>query len=948
VDQNSYTDFVDKIIATIPEKRIFTDFLRRLAYGTDGGFYRLTPQVVVCVLDEDEMITCLRAAHKRNLPVTFKAAGTSLSGQAVSDSILLMASEGWESYEVLEKGNKIRLQPGIIGAKVNRILQSYGRKFGPDPASVNSAMVGGIVINNASGMNCGTHDNAYQTIESARIIFADGTLLDTGDSESRNVFCKQWPLFVKKIIEIRDSICADDEFSSRIRKKYSIKNTTGFSINPFIDFDDPFDILLHLMVGSEGALGFLSEVVMRTVASHPCKASSMVYFPDIVTACEAVVALKKQPVYGAELLDRLALKSVENKDGIPKFIKDFDKNITAVLIETQAEDAKTLQQNISRICATLQEFSTIRNVEFTSDPEEYKKLWDIRKGVFPAVGGMREIGTTCLIEDVAYHLETLPAATEELQQILCRHGYKDAVIYGHALEGNFHFIINQNFSNPKEVERYDALMNDVINMTVDTYDGSLKAEHGTGRNMAPFVRKEWGEKAYTLMKDVKKLFDPSAILNPGVIINEDPTCHLQNFKSLAQCDPLVDKCIECGFCEVKCMSNQFSLTARQRIVVQREIARLRSNNENPEQLAELENDFIWQGVETCAGDGLCATSCPVGVDTGKYIKQLRGQFAGSRAIKTASWVAGHMSGVTSAVSLSLTAVNGIHSLIGTENLTKISTGIRSLSKEKVPHWTPAMPKGAKSPPKIQVSPQSDLNVVYFPSCIARSMGPAKGDPVQDSISDVTVKVLEKAGYGVIFPEGMKGLCCGTPWESKGFTEIADVKSTELEVALLAASENGNYPIFCDTSPCLYRMRKKMGATLKLYEPAQFVYTYLFDKLLFQKQKKLVAIHSTCSTRKLGLTELLRQVAEKCATEVLLPDDINCCGFAGDKGFIIPNLNKHGLRKSVAQVKDAGVVAGYSNSRTCEVGCATYTGIPYMSIMYLVDEATKPLPQSEKL
>jgi len=940
--ETSYTKFVDDILSTIPESRIFTDALRRLAYGTDGGFYRLQPQVVVRVLSEREMICCLKTAHKQNLPVTFKAAGTSLSGQAISDSILLLASEGWESYEVLENGEKIRLQPGIVGAKVNIILQPYGRKFGPDPASINSAMVGGIVMNNASGMNCGTHENAYQTIDSARIIFADGTLLDTGDAKSREIFSRQWPSFIAKIVAMRDGVRADSAFAARIQKKYSIKNTTGFSINPFVDFDDPFAIILHLMVGSEGALGFLSEVVMRTVVNHPCRASSMVYFPDIVTACEAVVALKPGPVHGAELLDRLALKSVEDMDGIPQFIKSFDEKTTAVLIETLAADEETLQANINEICRTLQGFITLRKVEFISDPHEYKKLWDIRKGVFPAVGGMREIGTTCLIEDVAYPLDTLSAATKELQQIISDHGYNDAVIYGHALEGNFHFIINQDFSNAAEVARYDALMHAVIDMTVDTYDGSLKAEHGTGRNMAPFVRKEWGEKGYSLMRELKELFDPGVFLNPGVIINEDRACHLQNFKALAQCDSLVDKCIECGFCEVNCVSNQFSLTARQRIVVQREIARLRQNQENPERLAELEKDFLWQGVETCAGDGLCASACPVGIDTGKYIKQLRGHALSARAIKTASWVADHMSGVTSTISLSLTAVSGIHSLLGTENLMKISKSVRSISQEKIPQWTPAMPQGAKSQGKTQVSSQSEQKVVYFPSCIARSMGPAKNDPVQDSVTEVTIKVLEKAGYEVIFPEGMTKLCCGTPWESKGFAEIAESKSTELESALLAASNNGNYPILCDTSPCLYRMRKKMAKSLALYEPVEFVHTFLFDKLSFQKQTKVVAIHSTCSTQKLGLTKLLKQVAARCATEVLLPDDINCCGFAGDKGFTLPDLNKHGLRKAVPQIKEAGAVAGYSNSRTCEVGCASYTGIPYMSIMYLVDEATKPL------
>ncbi|MCK5193803.1 MAG: FAD-binding oxidoreductase, partial [Desulfobulbaceae bacterium] len=394
----------------------------------------------------------------------------------------------------------------------------------PDPASINAAMVGGIIINNASGMNCGTHENAYETIESARIIFADGTLLDTADSASREAFRQARPVFVEKIEETRDRIRSDREFAARIKKKYSIKNTTGLSINPFIDYDDPFHIILNLMIGSEGILAFISEVVMHSVVNHPCKASSMVYFPDIVTACKAVVALKQGPVDGAELLDRLALKSVENMEGIPDFIKEFDTTTTAVLLETLAPDEKSLAVNIAGIQDILSDFATVRPVEFTSDPVKYGKLWNIRKGVFPAVGGMREIGTTCLIEDVAYHLETLPEATAELQKIVADYGYDDAVIYGHALEGNFHFIINQDFSDPKEVERYDAMMQEVISMTVDKYDGSLKAEHGTGRNMAPFVLREWGAKAYELMREVKDLFDPNSILNPGVIINEDPRC----------------------------------------------------------------------------------------------------------------------------------------------------------------------------------------------------------------------------------------------------------------------------------------------------------------------------------------------------------------------------------------------------------------------------------------
>ena len=939
--ENRYTDFVQRISALIPSERIFTDPLRCLAYGTDGGFYRLEPRVVVRVLSEKEMICCLQEAAAGKLPVTFKAAGTSLSGQTVSDSILLMASEGWEDYEVLDDGAKIRLQPGIVGARVNAILAPYGRKFGPDPASINSAMVGGIIINNASGMNCGTHENAYKTIDSARIVFADGTLLDTSDTLSRENFRRQRPGFVEKIEEIRDRVRADKEFALRIRKKYSIKNTTGFSINPFIDYDDPFHIILNLLIGSEGALAFISEIVMQSVVSYPCRASAMVYFPDIITACEAVVALKDGPVDGAELLDRLSLKAVENREGIPDFIKDFSETTTAVLLETMAADPEALAGNITVITATLNDFSTILPVQFTSDPAEYEQLWNIRKGVFPAVGGMREVGTTCLIEDVAYHLDTLPQATRDLQKIIAGHGYHDGVIYGHALEGNFHFIINQDFSDPREVARYDAMMRDVIEMTIDKYDGSLKAEHGTGRNMAPFVRKEWGEKGYALMREIKKLFDPDGILNPGVIINDDPECHLKNFKPLPQCDPLVDKCIECGFCEVNCVSNQFSLSARQRIVVQREIARLTATGEDPARRSELEKGFVFLGEESCAGDGLCATSCPVGIDTGKYIKQLRSRHLSQTALKTGEWVGNHLAGVTAAVSFSLNAVHVGHSLLGTNGFTRLSRMARSMSGNHLPAWTPAMPRGASVATSAGVPCAAAAEkVVYFPSCISRSMGPAGEDPVQETIFAVTLRVLEKAGYCIVFPDEMKNLCCGTPWESKGFAEVADRKSGELEKALLAASDNGQYPVLCDTSPCLYRMRKVMTNKLKLYEPVEFVDRFLVDRLQFTRKKETVAVHPTCSTKKMGLTPLLEKVALLCAEKVVLPPEVNCCGFAGDKGFFLPDLNRHGLRKAVPVVRQAGAVTGYSNSRTCEIGCTANTGIPYMSIMYLVDETSQ--------
>ncbi len=601
--KEAYRSYITEIRKFISKDRIYTDDLRRLAWGTDAGFYRLIPQVVVIAKDEDEVSRLIRIAADKHLPVTFRAAGTSLSGQSVSDSILIVAGKNyWERYEIAPDASSIRLQPGIVGERVNEILKPYGKIFSPDPASKKSAMVGGIVVNNASGMNCGTHANSDKELISARIVLADGTVLDTGDERSRREFEQSHPKFIEKIRQLHQQINADAELVDRIRYKYSIKNVTGLNILPFVAFDDPFDIIAHLMVGSEGTLAFLSEVNMATGHLYPHSASAMLYFSDIKEACRAVVAMKKGPVFSAEMLDKKSLSSVNDTTGT---------GLTAVLTETKADTKEQLEANIEEIKKILEPFELYKPAYFTDDPEEYSVYWGIRAGIFPSVGGTRPLGTTVIIEDVAFHIEDLPEATADLQAMLERHGYNDACIYGHALEGNYHFIIAQSFDTDEQMAKYKNLMLEVERLVVDRYNGSLKAEHGTGRNMAPFVKHEWGEKAYAVMKEVKQLFDPENLLNPGVIFNDDPECYVKHIKPLPLTNPLVDRCIECGFCEVNCVSCGFSMSSRQRIVIQREISRLRMTGEDPERLANLEKGFKELGNATCAGDGLCSTSCPM-------------------------------------------------------------------------------------------------------------------------------------------------------------------------------------------------------------------------------------------------------------------------------------------------------------------------------------------------
>ncbi len=925
-----YKKFYKAINQYISDDRIYTDALRTLAWGTDASFYRMIPRMVVRVRDERDVKALMRAATEAGVPVTFRAAGTSLSGQSVSDSVLVVAGKYWEGYTIGPKAATITLQPGIIGARVNELLKPYDRIFTPDPASVKSAMVGGIVANNASGMNCGTHANSDRMLVSARIVLANGTLIDTSmepDSDTEKEL-------LEGLAKIRDEIRADVELTERIRRKYSIKNVTGLNLRPFIAYDDPREILAHLMVGSEGTLGFLSSVTMKTAPLLPFTSSVMAYFSDISDASKAVVDIKKKglPVYSCEMLDKKSLASVHDKTG---------DGLTALLIETRADSDDKLRANIDIIEKYLNEEPLFRPAKFSTDSAETAKMWQMRSGVFPAVGGTRPVGTTSLIEDVAFNIDDLPQATKDLAKLIEDCGYDDACIYGHAFEGNYHFVIAQAFDSDKDVDKYRHLIEEIVKLVVDKYDGSLKAEHGTGRNMAPFVEKEWGEKAYRYMRRVKQLMDPDGLLNPGVIFNDDPECYLRNIKPLPKTDPIIDKCIECGFCEVNCVSCGFTLSARERIVINREMTRLRESGENSKFEHELHEQYKYPGDITCAGDGLCSMSCPMGINTGELTHKIRRAEKPKDSIdyKIGKWAADHLSTVQSAVRPMLTLADTVHSMIGDKAVESIGQGLKKVG---LPLWTPSLPGGYKAPARVPNDGTYERKVVYFPSCINQTMGAGRGTDGKKlpSLVDTMVSLCNKAGFEVIFPEDMAGLCCGMIWESKGMMDIADRKTAQLEAALLKASHNGEYPVMCDQSPCLHRMRTHIKS-LKLYEPVEFISTYLMAYLDFHPIDDPVAVHPTCSTRLMGLADLLVVLAQRCSRNVLLPTQVGCCGFAGDKGFMHPELNNWALRKLKGQIEEFGAKEGYSNSRTCEIGLTTNSGIPYQSIAYLVDRVTTP-------
>jgi len=984
-DDGRYAAFRKEIGAIVPEKRIFTDAVRMFAYGTDASFYRLNPKMVVKVHSEEEVAKILPIAKRLGVPVTFRAAGTSLSGQAVTDSVLLKLSHtgrNFRSFTVHEDGSKITVEPGLIGGEVNRILAAHKNrhnmpiqyKIGPDPSSIDSCMIGGIVSNNSSGMCCGVAQNSYHTVADMRITFVDGTTLDTADPESRKAFLESHKDLVAGIIHLAQQTQGDRELASLIRRKFAIKCTTGYSLNALVDFpvSDPIEIIKRLMIGSEGTFGFISRVTYNTVPDWPNKASAFIVFPHVRDACRAAAVLRDNTTVDAvEMFDRACLRECENHDKMPELVpcvKGSDPMAAALLVECRGQTTEALEQRIKEVTSALEKsnipfgsqashLKPLSEFPFSHDPEVYNVFWDVRKGLIPMVGGSRETGTSMLIEDVACPIGNLADMTIDLGKMFEKYGYTDASCFGHALEGNLHLVFSQGFRNREEVERFSELMSEMSYIVATKHGGSLKGEHGTGRNMAPFVELEWGSKAYQIMWELKKLFDPDFVLNPSVLLNDDTAAHIKFLKPSPPASPIVDRCIECGFCESNCPSRDLTLTPRQRITVYREMSRLRAlpnrSQQEDQRLKEFEELFEYLGEQTCAADGMCQEKCPVKINTGELIKSLRAEdLKNARATNSVSMMLANNFGMfQTAVPYLLDTVNLAHRVVGPSPLSGISSWLNRVTDHFIPAWNPYMPRGAarlQDPPKTPATskPQRGIprRVVYLPSCVTRMMGPSLSDYEVQSVHQKLMSLFEKAGYEVIYPKGIANTCCGSMFNSRGLKAAAKTKVAELEEALFEASEGGMIPIVSDTSPCLAELKGSMTnklLTSALYEPVEFISRFLSDKLEFSKVRDTIAIHVPCSSKKMGIERSFAELAGKCAHEVV-HSGIPCCGMAGDKGMRFPELTGSSLQHLNLP---ANCTDGYSTSRTCEITLSDNSGINFRGLVYLVDEATSPKRES---
>jgi D-lactate dehydrogenase len=925
--------------------RIMTDALMTYAYSGDASSYRLVPAVVVIINTEDEVRAVIEAARAEGLPLTFRAAGTSLSGQAITDGVLAVLGDGWKKLQIEDNGERITLGPAIIVANANRALKPFNKKLGPDPASQATCKIGGVVNNNSSGMCCGVAYNTYHTMVRLRLLLTDGTLLDSGDPESVAAFRQSHSKLLAELQQLHREVAADPELVALIRRKYKIKNTVGYSLNALVDFHDPIDILIHLIVGSEGTLGFVSEVTYRTIDEHPHKATDLVVFSDPYSCARAISKLANDGIQtttgvtAAEYIERRALGTVEHLPAIAPYVQYFTETSPAVLIDVSAPTAGELEDEIAKAVAIL-ESEGATHIDFSTDEAKSHALWDVRKGFFASGGASRPPGTSMLTEDVAAPIDRLAEFVIDMRALLDEYGYDDAIIFGHALAGNLHFQMSDNFMEPEAADRFDRFSKALADFVSIRYGGSLKAEHGTGRAIAPFVEAEWGAKAYQLMHRIKQLFDPEGLLNPGVLLNPDPDLHVKNLKLMPLADPIVDLCIECGFCEPACPSVQLTLSPRQRIVVTRERARLRQTGEDPERLAALDEGFEYAGLSTCAAGNVCALRCPVGIETGTMVIGERARRRTDADRNKARWAADHTAAIEKSMRIGVGTQALSRTIIGNAATDAVAGTMRKLSGERVPRVSRTLRPGPGAPkrqPRTAASPRG--KVVYFPSCATRMFGAEKSEFDLLPTPDAMLALLRRAGFDPVVPEKLDGACCGQPFLSKGFPEEAARVGGRLSAELSALADPAGPPVLTDASTCAKHLREHQDQ-VRVADSAEFLLAEILPHLTINRPLPVVAVHHNCSAQRLREQPATEALAAACAGRIAVLTSFTCCGYAGDKGLFVPELNAHATRFVKSDIP-ADCRLGVSTVSTCASGLSEHADIPFVSLASLLELVSRP-------
>ena len=818
----------------------------------------------------------------------------------------------------------------------NRVLAPHGRKLGPDPASTDIACVGGVVANNSGGMRCGTTKDSYSTVRALTLVLPSGTTIDTAAPGAAEKFAAAEPELAAGLAAIRDEIRADEELSARIRRKFAIKNTTGYRLCAFLDADEPLEIFRRLVVGSEGTLAFVAEAVFETVPLPARTTTAWVHFPDIDQAIDPVRELVDAGATAVELMVAPALITAAwNMVGAPAGVERAAAGVGGAAGRVRRR--RPTRSSTSYVAKAGEIFAareTIRPIEFTREAEGIELAWRVREGLHGLIGKLRLPGTALIVEDVCVPPERIAEGARDLQALLGEHGFLPGVA-GHASAGNLHFMLTPDFAKQEDLDRYEAFMGGLVELIVDKYDGSLKAEHGTGINMAPYVEREWGEQATELMWRVKQLADPDGVLSPGVVLNRDLGAHLRNLKTTPPIEESATTCVECGFCEPVCPSRNLTTTPRQRIVLRREMAR------QPDRLAGAAGAAGGVRVRG-AGDLRRRRLLPARLPGRDRHRQVRQGNARPRATPSGpkSWrwrrrSAGARSRAPAAPASASAA--------RWPTAPSAARPCRRPAPRKLPPTHPHRRRRRLHPllhqPHLRLrgrwaEVEHRRNRPIDPGCRGAGRGLGAGGAAG----------LDSGGRGRVAAAGCPGARKGsatrtatrrTRWSSgsgSGAGRGRCRSSIDAASCTSSIAEPGDGVLSEDNAECLGK--------LEILDSVAWAHDRLLPWLEVGEKVGSATVHPTCATRHMGLAHRLEALADALADDVFVAPDGDLLRLRRRPRHLPPGADRAATRPEASEVAGRHFDARLSSNRTCEIGLERATGEPYESVILLLERLTR--------
>ena len=854
-------------------EKVLADYPTLTAYAIDASIYRLEPQAVVLIENEADLIKVIEYARTNRVPLTARAGGSNLTGNAIGEGIILEFSRMSRILELNREEKWVRVQPGKIYAELNRDLERHGLFFAPDPSSGDVCKIGGMVGNNSAGPHTLKYGAVKDNVHEIRAILSDGRALSVRPYPVDHPDFEHLMDRHERLRELYALLKANKALIRRHRIRVS-KNSSGYNLFDMADrLDEGIFDLAKLFVGSEGTLGFMTEARLKLIDRPARTATALVYFDRLDEVGHAVNAFLPFRPSAMELMDSSSLNLI----GRGRF--DIPPAAAAMLLVEF--DEEPIEEKIERVREATRAYRLSRPVEAarSDEPlglERQEALWKVRKAIYPTLyrydAKKKPIN---FVDDVVVPAARLPELIAYLDSYFKERNIPVA-IYGHIGDGNAHINPLMDMNDPDDLRRMAAISKEIHSIVIHQFGGSLCGEHGDGRVRGEFLRDLYGEEVYSLFIKIKELFDPDHILNPGVKLTAVPfTTHLD-------AERLSKPCATCGKCNTVCpvydVSQEESNGARGWFHI------LTAPDYSYEKAARV--------VEACVNCKSCYAVCPAGIDVSTYVLEKRAEHPNRLAgfifaLQARPWLFESflkLAGLTQPLwdrSLGRAALEYLTRPI----LKKLSPAARFSRKIILPPLATRTlrrrfaslteEKGAAGP------------VAYFHGCAANYF--------QDGVGDAVIRLLQRQGSRPVLP---RQRCSGTPIETYGHRDrVRDDARFNMDSLLRYET------VVTGCASCTFMLKdyarlltdeKERAQAADLAGRVKHITEYLvqsglpFPASVADGPERTVAYHSSCHLRAAGVTkeprELLRRIPGMRFVE--MRDADRCAGGAGT--FIVKN------------------------------------------------------------